>query len=175
MSDYYVYLVSSLPSLSFGMKPPVTFGGFLRSCEGLIPEADLGVVRSMGASYANCSANGNATIKSWAAFETMLRNELVKIRAQRKKADPSKYLRADGCPDSSYTAHIAINAFRKTSPLESERALDLDRWKRLDELSAGHYFDLDTIVIYAVKLMILEKWHRITSADGREVLEGALA
>jgi hypothetical protein len=74
-----------------------------------------------------------------------------------------------------HTAHIAINAYRKTSIIEAEKTLDAERWQYLDELSVGHYFDLDTLVIYAFKLLILEKWDRIATADAGRLLEETLA
>jgi len=166
--------MSSLPSLSFGARPPLAFADFLKACEGLIPDGDMEAVRTIGEAVFNCGNVKNDTLKKWMAFEIMLRNELVKIRSSRKKTDPAKYLREDGCPESEYTAHMAINAYRKPSPLESEKALDLDRWGRLDELAAGHYFDMDALVIYACKLLILEKWHRIRSAEAHKILEEVL-
>jgi len=32
-------------------------------------------------------------------------------------------------------------------------------------LSMGHYFDLNFLIIYALKLGILERWARVDSAD----------
>jgi hypothetical protein len=173
--NYYIYLMSSLPSLTFGVKPPFTFGNFLSRCEGLISDEGMGLIRSVAAQGLNCVNQENVTLKKWMAFETMLRNELVKIRASRKKVDPAKYMREDGCPESVYTAHIAINAYRRPSPLDAEKALDLDRWRYLDELAIGHYFDIDVMIIYACKLIMLEKWDKIQSAENQKILEGVLS
>jgi len=38
--------MASLPSLSFGAKPPLTFDAFLSRCNGLISDRDLDIVRS---------------------------------------------------------------------------------------------------------------------------------
>ena len=151
MANYYVYLISSLPSLTFGVKPPISFGGLLKACEGLIPDRDMAIIRALAGPEVDCPKTENITLRKWSSFETMLRNELVKIRAARKKMDPVKYLREDGCAESFYAAHIAINAYRKMSLSESEKALDADRWKYLEELAIGHYFDLDLLITYAIK------------------------
>jgi len=175
VADFYIYLMSSLPSLVFGAKPPFSFGELLRRCEDLIPGDDIDIIRNVrSAVYARVKAK-NATLQQWTGFETMLRNELVRIRASRKKVDAVRYLREDGGPESAYTAHMAINAYRKTSPVDAEKTLDLDRWQYLDELSIGHYFDIDILIIYACKLLILEKWDAIGSADTHRMLEEALA
>ncbi len=176
MASFYTYVVSSLPALLFGMKPPLGFARFLALCKDLIPDEDLALLASLAAGGGvSCKDAGNLTLRRWRSFDTMLRNELVQIRASRKKADPAKYLRSDGCPESSYATHLAINAYRKPSVLEAERSLDADRWAELDELSAGHYFDLDTLIIYALKLLMLERWDKVNTADGRHLLEGALS
>jgi hypothetical protein len=175
MPSYYEYLISSLPMLSFGMKPPLSFAKLVVACETLIPDRDIETLKAVIASVDGCGSSGNRTLAKWASFETMLRNELVKIRSLRKKTDPVKYLRQDGCPESAYAAHMAINAYRKPSILEAEKALDIERWRELDELAVGHYFDLDALIVYAQKLLILEKWDNIQMADKARLLEDSLA
>lgn len=175
MTNNYVYLIASLPGLLFGMRPPFSFDAFLGRCEEFIPPGDLQELKSVRyAGGYSCTLARNATLRRWVGFDMMIRNELVKVRAARRHVDPAKYLREDGCPESAYSAHIAINAWRKPTILEAERSLDTDRWAELDELAAGHYFDLDALIVYACKLMILEKWERVTSADAGALLEGAL-
>lgn len=174
MADYYIYLMASLPALSFGAKPPLTFDAFLGRCNGLIPDRDLDIVRSAKTLGYTCADAKNVTLKKWIGFDMMLRNELVKIRAVRKKMDPAKYLREDGCPESIYAAHIAINAYRKSSLIDAEKALDLARWQYLEDLAMGHYFDIDSVIIYACKLVMLEKWDKIQSAEKEKMLEEVL-
>lgn len=161
--------------LSFGMKPPLSFDRLVYSCDGLIDDKDIKTLKAaVVADGAQDSSAGNRALMKWRSFDTMLRNELVTIRAQRKKTDPVKYLRQDGSPESAYAAHLAINAYRKPSILEAEKALDLERWHELDELASGHYFDIDALVVYALKLMILIKWDLIRTADKKRLLEETL-
>lgn len=174
MANYYIYLISSLPSLDFNTKPPFLYEYFLNRCRDLIPEEDMAVMQSIQSPVFTCIDVKNQTLVRWRSFETMLRNELVKIRAARRKKDPAQYLREDACPESSHAAHIAINAYRRPVLIESERALDHERWRYLDELAIGHYFDLDILVLYACKLKILEKWNAITSADADAMTEEVL-
>lgn len=166
MPAYYTYLISSLPSLVFGGEPPFSFAEFLALCRPLITEKDFDILREP-------SETSRPTLEKWREFDTTLRNELVKVRASRKKIDPAKYLQRDGFVDP-YISHAAINAYRNPSLLEGETMLDQARWRRLDELCAGHYFDLDFLIIYAHKLRILERWQRIKTADGPLLLEGVL-
>lgn len=163
-NNYYIYFISTLPMLRFGMKPPFSFERFLELARRYIPEADLEMLKrsSISGEYAAVD-NIHEALKKWRDFDICLRNELVKIRSSHKRVDPAKYLRHDG-PYDAQAAHMAMNAHRNPSILEGERMLDEDRWKALDEFEAGHYFDLDILIAYAHKLLILERWDRIGTA-----------
>ncbi len=164
--------MSSLPTLHFGAKPPFSFEKFLDICRSLISESDLDVVKS-AKEIGEASEDLQPTLKKWRIFDTMLRNELVKIRADRKHINPAPYLRGDASAEP-YIRNAAMNAYKSPSLLESERILDRERWRVLDELSLGHYFDLDLLIIYALKLLISEKWDRIQNADRKRMLEEAV-
>lgn len=172
MASFYIYLISSLPTLHFGLRPPFPFEKFVQRCEELIPQNGLEVLKSLTRQDTHRGVR-NITDR-WLDFDSMLRNELVKIRASRKKIDPARYLRPDGYAGPSFY-HIALAAQRNPSPLEGERILDQERWNFLEELSFGHYFDLGFLIIYAYKLIILERWERINSADKNKILDEALA
>ncbi|MBL7170724.1 MAG: DUF2764 family protein [Candidatus Omnitrophica bacterium] len=168
MTAYYTYLISSLPMLHFGTKPPFPFDKFCQLCEGLIPDKNIDILKKA----------------SWLAFDRALRNELVKIRAAHKKLDPLKYLREKNLGQSTRgqspffspnITNIALHAYRTPSILEAEKFLDQARWRFLDELAIGHYFDIDYLIVYANKLLILERWERINTLDRVKALEKALA
>ena len=164
MPGYYIYLISSLPTLQFGARPPFTMEKFFSTCAELISPEDMETLKG------SVTDSGEGRYHD---FETALRNELVKIRAQRKRLDAAKFLRRDGYADQ-WIAHIAAGAYRNPSVIDREKALDLERWKFLDELSMGHYFDIELLVIYARKLSILERWERARRADADKLLEEAL-
>ncbi|MBU1869761.1 MAG: DUF2764 domain-containing protein [Candidatus Omnitrophica bacterium] len=166
MADLYPYLISSLPMLSFGAPLPFSFAEFIERCSGIISEEDLRVLK--GLSVEETSQALSPIIKKWLGFNTTLKNELVKVRCARKSARAEDYLRSDGYAEPS-VYHLALAAHRNPSPLEGERMLDMARWNFLEELSFGHYFDLDSVIIYAYKLLILERWEKINTAD-REAL-----
>jgi hypothetical protein len=174
MPTFYPYLISSLPMLNFNARPPFMIERFLGMCKDLIPDNDLEIANlCFKASLLLEGQVKQQTLKQWIEFETGLRNELVKIRASRKKTDPQKYIRRDGYADASIS-HIAMNSHRILSLVESEKFLDLARWQKLDELLCGHYFDLDALVVYALKLQILWRWETINKADKQKMLEEVL-
>lgn len=160
--------------LHFGIKPPFSFEKFLQICRELILERDIEVLEkaSIRGDY-EYARNEADILTKWHAFDTALRNELVKIRASHKRLDPLKYIRQDGYQGPAIS-HIAMNAHRSTSPLEAERMLDQERWHVLEELKRGHYFDLDFLIAYGHELLILERWERINTADKSHLVEEAL-
>ena len=113
-------------------------------------------------------------LKRWYDFDILLRNALVKLRAARKHQAVDKYLRPQKEEISPYAAHIALNAHKNPSLLEAEISLDDARWRFLDDLSFGHYFDRDFLIVYGLKLLILERWERIKILNKEVALEELL-
>jgi hypothetical protein len=169
--------------LHFNAKPPISFEKFLSMCDTVISGEDMSIIKASLVSEEENRKAANLTLQSkadmpqtyrkWHAFDISLRNELVKIRAARKKIDPNRYLRYGGYEDASI-AHIALHAHRTSSILESESVLDQAKWQFLDELAVGHYFDIDFLIVYANKLSILEKWDKINVLDKAQAVEKVL-
>jgi len=168
MGDFYVYLISSLPVLHFEGNAPFSFETFLGRCRDFIPQKDWETLTRLSPEY--LWQQEDETARKFLAFEILLRNELVYLRALRKKVAPEKYIRPDGLSVSS-VHHIAVAAQRSPSPLEAERILDRARWEFLEELNLGHYFDRAFLIIYGLKLLILERWEKVNKADKGELVK----
>jgi len=175
MPRYYTYLISSLPMLHFGMKPPFTYEKFIQSCERFVSEKEAallaGIPHTIEYPYKGIT---ESTQDKWYEFDRDVRNELVRIRASRKKIDPLKYLRPDDGYVEPYITHIVLHAHRNPSVLETEKILDQERWNRLEDIAMGHFFDFDFLMVYAFKLLILLRWENIRLADKRSLLENAI-
>jgi len=155
--------------LFFPGKAPLNFEEFILLCERFIPEKEVEIIKNISIKGEYQYQSKTTTLKKWQDFDTSLRNELVKIRGVRKQIDYSKYLRFENSPDLNLT-HTVTNIVRNPSVLEVEKGLDLERWHFLEELSFGHYFDLDFLIIYALKLLILERWGLIEHANKEEII-----
>jgi len=174
MPAYYTYLISSLPMLNFSTKPPFSPDFFLNKCKNLIPDKEFEILRSAcGQDNYSLDAQSIKSLKQWANFEIALRNELVHARAARKKIDPLKFLHLPDSPQAQIS-HVAMTAYRSISILEAEKILDQARWNFLEDLSLGHYFDFDYLLIYGLKLKILERWDEIQKADKERLLNIAV-
>lgn len=174
MAELYPYLIASLPTLHFGMKPPFSFEEFLELCHRFIPEKDHHILRTLPQPE-DYSEKGRRPqfIERWIEFDTTLRNEMVKMRAGRLHTESASYLRPDTYTGPSLAPVVAA-ASMSPSLLEGERVLDETRWRVLDELARFHYFDLDALTSYAYKLLILHRWENIRSSDATLLLRKAL-
>jgi len=175
MTDLYPYLVASLPTLHFGMKPPFTFEQFCEMAHRFIPGKDFEALHTLPLppQYSE-EGDHHPVIRKWIEFDTALRNELVRIRADKRHVAPAAYLRPERYSGPSL-APVAMAANANPSIISAEEFLDEKRWKFLDDLATGHYFDLGALIVYSYKLMILQRWERIRNADRKLALEQALA
>lgn len=175
MSAYYTYLIASLPMLHFGAKSPFSYEKFLQLCDGFIPEKEMAILKSIPQTAESAyTGTIKSTLEKWYEFDRDIRNELVKIRASRKKIDPAQYLRPDDGYVEPHITHIALHTHRNPSVLESEKILDQERWNRLEEIASGHFFDFDFLIVYALKLLLLLRWEKIRLANKAGLLEDAL-
>jgi len=156
--------------LHFGMKPPFSFERFLELCRPFTPEKDYQLIRTLPQPEQYLETGEiNPVIQRWIAFDTVLRNELVRVRATKKHIDPATHLRPAGYGSPSLTP-VVLAAAMQTSILDAEEILDETRWKALEELATGHYFDLDFLITYTCRLLILQRWENIRSAEGKTLL-----
>lgn len=152
MAQYY-YTVASLPLLFLDTEQFPKIEGFLVSVQEAAPKGDFAIISS--ATLCPSENPLHPTIEKWWQFESSLRNELVKLRASRLSVDGVPYL-SKNAPLYNLI-DLAREAFLEESPLVAEGILDRGRWTYLDELEFGHYFDLEKLIVYYLKLQILER------------------
>ncbi len=88
-------------------------------------------------------------------WECSLRNDLARLRAGKLGVSGELYFRnGETFIDTAAIAHEALN---QETPLLAEWYLDGARWKRISELEGFHYYDMDFLTAYYLKLQILER------------------
>ena len=170
MSQYY-YLVASLPLLSYDNRDAADPDEFIESLRDHLTDADLRIVeRATIEAPLDDDATGNETVHAWIEFERGLRNAIVRLRAGRKMVDPSQFVRADRSggegSDSVEIGEAVRDAWNQESPLSGEDTLNQTRWRFLDALEVNHFFDLDLIIVYYLKLQILARRRGFDRKDG---------
>lgn len=166
--DYY-YFTASLPMIQWGGKPLVTAEEFLESAQRLLSKDDGALIGKLLADQEGIEP-GNAVADAWVKFDQSFRNEMAVFRAQQAHKDPSKVVHG-AKENEPALREVVQETARMDNLLEAEKLLDKTRWQYLDELSAGHYYDLEFLICYGLKLRILARHQAYASSVGSDVFE----
>lgn len=174
MSSLY-YLISSLPSLKFGDKPPFSDDKFLSLCAACLNSAKIRELKSVALTPAITARKfENETARKWSEWDTCLRNRIIRLRKPAFHADATTFQKAE----KDYFSEIdklVQEAFSISDPLNREKSIDSARWKKLDDLESGHVFDFEKLVVYRLKLLLLEKWAAKKTDQGKKNFEGIIS
>ncbi len=170
MSRSYYYLVAFLPSIEFGAKPSFFSEKFENRCREQLTSADFMLIEQVIHLEDYQLESDNPLINFWKKFNHDLRNEIAWVRALEANKNPRDHLRGEKNEDRAVVDVIA-KAAEAPDPLSAEQMIDRARWKYLDELILFHYFDLEVLIAYALKLKILERYHVIESPRGKELFK----
>ena len=119
------------------------------------------------------AGTGSVFLARWAAWEIGLRNELVRLRAEALDLDADASLvlpqRETAEPGDLALIEDAESAVRHAvDPLAAQEALDRLRLRWLDAADPRYSFDDDELVVYAARLSLVNRWHRISSQREQE-------
>ena len=105
-----------------------------------------------------------------ARFEEYLRTRIAEKRAEKLKTP------VDLPEPEAFFGEVdaALGQLAATDPAERERAVDMLRWKMLDELTWSNEFDFDHICAYRIKLRLAEKYRGRDAAAGRKIFDSAV-
>ena len=124
----------------------------------------------------------NPFLTSWFEFEQNLNNVLTGLNCRKfdldvKKSiigsnDAAELLRKSSAPDFGLSFQLTWfdqvrELFQDSNLKEMENGLDLIRWNYLDEILAFHYFSIENIFAYLVRLSILKRWQKLTTQAGQ--------
>ena len=156
MKQYY-YLICSLPFIKLEETPSINSGEFRRLCEEQISKHDLHLLDAVSlVPLKDRHFAPDTSAFQWLTLEKNLRKRMAAYRAGRKRENTNRAMpKGDDFPDIDRGIQ---EAYAKPNPAEREKYLDSIRWHWLDELEFGHYFDVNKLFIYKLRLLIHEKW-----------------
>jgi len=163
--DQYYFTVSSLPFLSFSQKPLISVAYFIQMCVSQLKPADYAILEKADYNRFH-KAEALPLLKKWFNWEATLRNTLARLRGKQKALSVDKYIKQ--AEDDIEAITIGNAAFGEASPVKAEELIDKARWRFLEELEQGHYFDLTRVISYYLKLQILEKRFAEQADKGKE-------
>jgi len=182
----YYYLVSQLPSLSYGVSAAIEIKDFVELCRTFLSAQDFALLQychldpegthplSLGQGFQLMPESlGSSLLDNWRVWERALRLHLARLRLQHvKRENPAL---ADAPADPMDAAMVAKNAVSIESPLEAELFLDRARWSAIESLQGFDYFGRDTVYAYYLKLQLLERKQKFKVDEGFEAYQGLYA
>jgi len=159
------YFISSLPTLRLDGQCPFTSPDLIQQCRELLGE-DIAARLEKIRLVPDNTEPVDGTVAQWYSFETYLRNTLAELRRSRLKLPPEDTGRHVKEPLYSYRKRIE-EAMALSSTVARENMLDSLRFAYLGELEAGHYFDLPSLELYLLKLLMLDKRSARKLPEGR--------
>jgi hypothetical protein len=171
MSQYY-YFAASLPMIQPDGPPPMSGVDFLADCERLLSPTDFEQVRQAKLSSPELATTKVGVLQRYQDAEFGLRNELVKVRAKKLAVEMDRYIREESLNPLLATA--AREILEQENPLKAEIHISRVLWKILDDLLVGHYFDVDFLAAYYLKIQILERNASFEAEAGEQKLESIL-
>ena len=172
MSRQYYYTLNSLPYLSFDKPAPIDTKALLSLTQCEIETTDMEILHAVNLDNARSGRELPRVLERWYTWERGLRSRLAQLRAIKLGLDPEEYRKMGDQNESS--VRLADTVFQMESPSSAEQAMDKARWEFLEELEAGHHFDLERLIIYFLKLQILERRALFNEEKGRERLEAVI-
>jgi hypothetical protein len=164
LSQYY-FTVSSLPLLLFDAELTLTAESFIGLCKDQLPPSSFSEFENA------IKLEGKMQIKTaemWRLWVQSLTCELARLRAQKLGWDFEVLFEM---PYFQSTEATARESFNEESPLLAEEILNRARWNYLEELEIGHYFDLEKLIIYYFKLVLLNGKSLLTRSNGQDQYE----
>lgn len=178
MNNYH-YIIAGLPDL----MPDFTSGQFsYRELAGSIREqlsprdrravdwlefgADTSHLNSHF--YRAAAANRNQFIRSWYDLDRRIRNAQARYLAQKEGTDPGLYTVGETESVQEYWPAL-LTIFQHPDLFEREHLLDRYRWDRIAEMTTFHFFDMDVILGFLAKAMIVERWNSLDRKKGAEL------
>jgi hypothetical protein len=168
MSSYY-YLIASLPMLFFEGEPPISILEFRETCSYLMKEQDFRTIQYTLLNASSKKQVANPIVLRWQKFENGLRNEIARLRAKEKGKDEESYIKPGY--SNPLLALKAREIFEAENPLKAEMFFIQMLWDMCDELEASQIFNLEFLIIYHLRLQILERKNSFNAEKGRQNVE----
>ncbi len=161
MLNKYYYLVSSLPLLRFDEKPDILKKEFLAECGKWLSPPEFNILNTVDMDSSRIPFTNKQILIKWKSMDFSLREDLSKAREITQ-----------GASDERLPASM-LSIFDKETPFLMEKELARKQWAMLDVLELGNYFDMNVLIIYFLKLQILERFADFNKDEGMRVFKDA--
>lgn len=149
-----VYLMTSLPSLTFGQVPPITIDEFNRDAKYQLSARHFKRLQSVDIQKMDAAKGG---LRNVISLLNDVQQDLSEIRdAKAQKRQP----KLERMPKTVLTGN----------PLMREEQIMQWQWEELNTIEAGKTFTFTEVVVYKLKLQIISRLHSFDKEKGAKVL-----
>ena len=161
MAEYY-YFASSLPMLVMGKESPISYDEFMEMAGRYLSKKDYESLLSL--STESFEADPSSRIaKEWKVFHDRIETLLVQERASVLGFEG--YGKSEG-EDKALRDRIH-SIVSDMDPLEAEKAILAMYFDFLSSCSGGSPFSTETLMIYALKLQLMERASAFSQEKGQ--------
>lgn len=154
--DKYFYLISQLPSLTFDKSSYMTTDLFLEEAEKWLDGRDFKLLSKIELGSIDLVKQFPGSLQTYQKVENEFRNEVAAYRKANKE-------------DLDYKPSLfPTSTLKEGNPLEIEKKLLFFRWQLIEEMEVEHHFNLAFIMLYYLKLQILQKLAQFDKQKGME-------
>ncbi len=152
--DKYYYLIAELPALFFGKEPGISVEKFLEEAQNWMDAKDYQVLSQVDLNDFAADKKLDQVYDQFRAFESSIRSDIGLWREAQKR-------------DQEYKpANFSVSTIKEGNPLEIELRFMEIRWQFIDELEREHHFDLGFLILYYLKLQILQRYFIFNKEQG---------
>ncbi|MBR8537415.1 DUF2764 family protein [Carboxylicivirga sediminis] len=151
-----VYLMCSLPSLKFGQAPPITMDEFTEDARNQLSAKHFKKLEPVDI-YQATDSEGKVSLKSIAVMLDDMKEDMAELReAKAQKRTPN-------------LMRLPVTVVH-ANPLEREKQIMRWQWEELDSIQAGESFTLTEVMVYKLRLQILNRLNSFDKERGSQVL-----
>lgn len=151
-----VYLMSSLPSLSFGQRPPISLGEFNDNAQKQLSDKLFQRLQL---------TNIRGTEEDWKKGKCGKIECLLK-ELQHDRIELRNSRRQHRRPELDHLNKTLV----ELNPLERERTIMQWVWEELETIEFGKTFSFTDVMVYKLKLQILHRLNSFNTERGEKIL-----
>ena len=155
-----VYLICSLPSLTFGQSPPISIEEFHHDAKNQLSSKQYKKLEGVDLQKQN-NQDAVENLKGVKSMLDDLHEDIAEIRLSKEQGKSPNLNRL---PKSI----LGMN------PLDREKAIMKWQWEELESIASGQTFTFKQVLVYKLKLQILTRLKSFNTKRGLEVLNSVV-
>ena len=143
-----------------------------------------------GLYYEFAMKSSNRFLQKWFEFNLNINNLLTAIACRKHDFDPkamiigqneiSNTIRQSNARDFGLSGmfdqlEVLMRIAEETDLLEREKKIDALKWEWLDENTFFHYFGVEKVLAFVLKVEMLERWRMLSVEKGAQIFRELLA